>query len=79
MKKYMDNLDWLLEVRKDKATGNAVYTSLVYQNLIIFGVILILMLAIVTSNINKERRRSEEYTGKIKKIREKAGGTESRG
>ena len=67
VKKYMDNLDWLLEVRKDKATGNAVYTSLVYQNLIIFGVILILMLAIVTSNINKERRRSEEYTGKIKK------------
>ena len=69
--KYMDNLNWLLEVHKDRATDNAVYASLIYQNLIIFGVILILMLALVTSNINKERKRSEAYAGKIEKYAKK--------
>lgn len=68
VRKYMDNLDWLLVVGDDGASDNPIFATLIYRNMVIFLVIMIILIGLVASNINYDKKRTEEYTRQIEEF-----------
>ncbi len=70
VRKYMDNMDWLLEIEDDNEYENSLFASLIYRNTFLFVLIMIILIIIVSRSIAEDRRRSDAYTKEIEKFAE---------
>ena len=68
VRKYMDNMDWLLEIEDDNEYENSLYASLIYRNTILFVIIMIILIALVYRSIADDRKRTEAYTKQIEEF-----------
>ena len=70
VRKYMDNMDWLLEIEDDNEYKDSLYESLIHRNTIIFVIIMVVLSMIVSRIISEDRRQQDAYTKEIEKFAE---------
>ena len=68
VRKYMDNMDWLLEIEDDNEYKDSLYVSLIHRNTIIFVIIMVVLSMIVSRIISEDRRQQDAYTKEIEKF-----------